>query len=102
MESACSGIVAGINAAAKVLGLPPVIFPASTVTGALAAYVAHFPGKDFQPMGANFGIVDSSGLFEKKVRDKTEKKRRIAENALKTLRDFADGRGIRDGIVRTS
>ena len=35
-------------------------------------------------------------------RYKTEKKRRIAENALNTLRDFADGRGIRDGIVRTS
>ncbi len=102
MESACSGIVAGINAARKVSGLGPAVFPASTVTGALAAYVAYFPGKDFQPMGANFGIVDSSGLFEKKIRDKTEKKRRIAENALKVLADFAAEQGICEGIVRTT
>ena len=94
MESACSGIVAGINAARKVSGLAPAVFPTSTVTGALANYVAFFPGKDFQPMGANFGIVDASGLFEKKIRDKAEKKRRIAENALQTMRDFAVNNGI--------
>ena len=59
VESASSGIVAGINAACYVLGKEPVIFPSKTATGALAKHVSAFEGKDFQPMNINFGIIDS-------------------------------------------
>ncbi len=94
MESADSGIVAGINCAKYVLGEKRAVFPLSTVTGALANYVANYGGKDFQPMGANFGIVDSSCVSGLKIRDKTAKKRAIAENALNVLRDFISEENI--------
>ena len=94
MESASSGIVAGINCARSVLGEPCAIFPVSTVIGALANYAANYGGKDFQPMGANFGIVDTSGAYTGRIRDKAEKKRLAAENSLRELRRFISENGI--------
>jgi tRNA:m(5)U-54 methyltransferase len=57
MESAASGIVAGINAARVAMGEQPVTLPAETVVGALLNYIAHCPAEDFQPMNSNFGIL---------------------------------------------
>ena len=57
VESASSGFVAGINAARRTLGLSPLIFPAETVIGSLARYVAEGGSGTFQPMNANFGII---------------------------------------------
>lgn len=57
MESAASGIVAGINAARSILGEPMVVLPKETITGALLDYVANAPIKDFQPMNSNFGLL---------------------------------------------
>lgn len=94
MESASSGIVAGINCAREVLGESKAVFPVSTVIGALANYAANYGGKDFQPMGANFGIVDSADVTKERIRDKTVKKRLIAENSLKTLNEFMLDKGI--------
>ncbi|MCR5055812.1 MAG: methylenetetrahydrofolate--tRNA-(uracil(54)-C(5))-methyltransferase (FADH(2)-oxidizing) TrmFO [Clostridia bacterium] len=94
MESASSGIVAGINCAREVLGEEPAIFPVSTVIGALANYAANYGGKDFQPMGANFGIVDSSAAANVKTRDKAAKKRLVAENSLRTLEQFISEKNI--------
>ena len=89
MESASSGIVAGINAAAELLEKKPVIFPESTMTGALAMYMSGFQGVDFQPMGANFGILNSDAPeLKRKLRDKTLKKRIMAERALKLMSEI--------------
>lgn len=57
MESAASGIIAGINAARVALGEEPLVVPKETVIGALLDYVANCPIKDFQPMNSNFGIL---------------------------------------------
>ncbi|MFA6947619.1 MAG: methylenetetrahydrofolate--tRNA-(uracil(54)-C(5))-methyltransferase (FADH(2)-oxidizing) TrmFO [Eubacteriales bacterium] len=57
VESASSGYVAGVNAARRALGLTPFIFPAQTEIGALAHYVSS-ENADFQPMNANFGIIE--------------------------------------------
>ena len=92
MESASSGIVAGINAAREVSGDEKLVFPASTMHGALAAYVSGFQGKDFQPMGANFGIVTSDAPeLSKKIRDKSLKKKIIADRALEVIAGISAG-----------
>ena len=57
MESAASGIIAGINAARAALEEEPVTAPKETVIGALLDYVANCPTGDFQPMNSNFGIL---------------------------------------------
>ncbi|MBP1588543.1 MAG: methylenetetrahydrofolate--tRNA-(uracil(54)-C(5))-methyltransferase (FADH(2)-oxidizing) TrmFO [Clostridia bacterium] len=89
MESAASGIAAAVGAETRLKYGNALYLPDSTMIGALAAYVADFKGKDFQPMGANFGIVNSHDVFEgKRIRDKNLKKRMIAENSLEKLRAF--------------
>ncbi|NLB73599.1 MAG: methylenetetrahydrofolate--tRNA-(uracil(54)-C(5))-methyltransferase (FADH(2)-oxidizing) TrmFO [Firmicutes bacterium] len=60
LESAASGLVAGINAARLVLGLSPLPFPRETVIGALCHYVSTLQPGIFQPMNANFGILPKS------------------------------------------
>ena len=82
VESASSGIVAGINAAAYLFGKEPVIFPTLTATGALAAHVSTTPTKDFQPMNINFGIIDS---LDVRIKNKRERYGKISERALHTL-----------------
>ena len=57
MESAASGIVAGINAARVALGESPIVPAKETITGALLDYVANAPIDDFQPMNSNFGLL---------------------------------------------
>lgn len=57
VESAASGLMAGINAARLVQGRPPVVPPMSTALGALLTYITDPARKDFQPMNANFGLL---------------------------------------------
>jgi len=57
VESASSGLLAGINAAHLALGKAPLVFPKETVIGSLAAYISDPNVADFQPMNANFGLV---------------------------------------------
>ena len=59
IESTGSGFVAGLNAARKALGLEPLIFPQTTMIGAMAHYISHGGLGDFVPMNANFGIIPS-------------------------------------------
>ena len=61
IESASSGFAAGIAAAEKILNGREFIFPRFTVTGALAHYISDESSENFQPMGANFGIVEPPG-----------------------------------------
>ncbi|MBQ3226421.1 MAG: FAD-dependent oxidoreductase, partial [Clostridia bacterium] len=85
VETASSGIVAGINAARYVLGKAPLIFPSKTATGALAKHVSAFCGKDFQPMNINFGIIDS---LDYRVKNKKERYGKISERALEVIREI--------------
>lgn len=57
IESTGSGFVAGVNAARRALGQDPVIFPDTTMIGAMAHYISHGGAGEFVPMNANFGIV---------------------------------------------
>ena len=59
IESTGSGFVAGLNAARMALGLEPLIFPETTMIGAMAHYISHGGLGDFVPMNANFGIIPS-------------------------------------------
>ncbi|MBQ1914743.1 MAG: FAD-dependent oxidoreductase, partial [Selenomonadaceae bacterium] len=85
VESASSGLVAGVNAARLVLGKAPVVFPEETCHGALCHYITSSEAKHFQPMNVNFGILP--GLPER-VRDKKLKKQKLAERALDVLEAF--------------
>ncbi|MBQ9112837.1 MAG: methylenetetrahydrofolate--tRNA-(uracil(54)-C(5))-methyltransferase (FADH(2)-oxidizing) TrmFO [Clostridia bacterium] len=58
IESTGSGFVAGLNAARGALGLDPIVFPRTTMIGAMASYVAVGGASSFEPMKANFGIIE--------------------------------------------
>ena len=83
MESAASGLLAGLNAARTVKGQPPVILPRDTMMGALAGYISDPSVTDFQPMGANFGILPP---LERTIRDKRERYGALAERAMHSLK----------------
>ena len=92
VESADSGLVAAINLARRLRGMPPAAWDDETVSGALAAHVAA-PTADFQPMNANYGILRP---LAQPVRDKALKKRLFAERALGKVRTIVQetGRGL--------
>lgn len=79
MESGASGLIAGINAANTILGRPYLELPDYTMIGALSRYISDESVKDFQPMGANIGILPP---LETKIRDKQLKAQAHAERAL--------------------
>lgn len=82
MESASSGILAGINAVACLRETAPLILPETTMMGALSHYIAEYSGKDFQPMGANFGVLPA---LPEKIRDKRERYMALSQRALSDL-----------------
>ena len=79
MESASSGLMAGINAVKRARGEETLILPVETMIGALADYIANAQTKDFQPMGANLGILPP---LEMNIRDKKERAAAYANRAL--------------------
>ena len=85
MESSGSGILAGINAGRFIRGKEPLILPPETMLGALTRHVSIDSSPDFQPMGANFGILPP---VEPHIRDKKERYKALAERALKTLANY--------------
>lgn len=82
MESAASGILAGINAANRVLGRESFIPSELTMTGALARYISDGSIKNFQPMGASFGLLPPP---DEKIRDKKLRYEALSERGLKDL-----------------
>lgn len=80
MESAASGLLAGLNAARLAAGLEPGVPPETTMSGALVRYVADPWVKSFQPMNANFGLL---GHLD--IRDKDQRKQAYAQRALNDL-----------------
>lgn len=82
MESAASGIIAGKNAVRAAHGKTPLELPPVTMTGALCSYISDETVRDFQPMGANFGILPP---IEPKIKDKKQRYAALAERALSAL-----------------
>lgn len=70
VESAASGMLVGIETAARILGLEPVDFPQETAIGALGLYISGGSVGDFQPMNINFGIISPLGYRVKGKRNK--------------------------------
>ena len=91
MESASSGLICGINTARLVQGLDTVTLPATTMIGALSRYISDPYVSDFQPMGANFGILPE---LQNRPRDKAERGQAYADRALSDLRQFIQENGI--------
>lgn len=83
MESASSGIIAGINAVRHAQGKPSFVPQSDTMIGALCEYISDESVKDFQPMGANFGVLPA---IEPKIRDKKERYKALADRALASLK----------------
>ena len=85
VESASSGLIAGMNAARKILGMESVVFPPSTCSGALIKYITDRENKKFQPMNANFGIIEWNRI---KIKNKKERYEYISSLALNALEDM--------------
>lgn len=83
MESAGSGIIAGINAVRLAQGKVEFVPASDTMLGALCDYISDESVKNFQPMGANFGVLPP---IEPKIRDKRERYAALSERALNSLR----------------
>ena len=77
VESISSGMLAGINAANKLLKKEKIVFPKNTMIGALANYIST-PSNEFQPMNVNFGIIEQ----EVNIKDKKQKYEKIADISL--------------------
>lgn len=82
MESAGSGVIAGLNAARRLRGQDPLVLPRETMLGALAGYISDPSVKNFQPMGANFGVLPP---LERPVREKRERYESLSTRALEAL-----------------
>lgn len=91
MESASSGIMAGLNAARYLLGKEPLVLPNTTVTGALARYISDETVTNFQPMGANFGMLPP---LPEKIRDKSARYTAIAERGMRDLEEYLKSLGL--------
>ncbi len=85
VESAASGLIAGINAGRIAQGLEPKVFPEETAHGALCRYITEADPSNFQPMNINFGLIPP---LRHKIRDKKLKNRAIADRALAALEEF--------------
>lgn len=85
MESASSGILAGKNAVRTLRSQPLLILPQTTMMGALAHHVCDTTVTDFQPMGANFGVLPP---LETHIRDKKERYAALSARALKALEEM--------------
>lgn len=87
VESCASGFVAGINAARKIKGQPPRIFPRETAIGSLMDYMAFSTSKNYQPMNINFGLLPKT---VRKIRNKKERYQEVSRIALETLEGFLE------------
>ena len=89
MESASSGLIAGIAMARRLRGLPPLELPETTMLGALTRYISSSTAEDFQPMGSNMGILPP---LPEKIKGKAERYGALAARAMQdleqTLRDL--------------
>ena len=85
-ESAATGLLAGINLARLLAGDAPVLPPATTMLGALYRYLRESEPARFQPMNANFGLLEP---LDPPIRDKFKRNAALADRALKEMEGFA-------------
>ncbi len=94
IESAASGILAGINMAMQLQGKDPLILPRDTMMGALAGYISDPTVTDFQPMGSNMGLLPPNPA---RIKDKAARYQAVADRALESfencLADFTEKTG---------
>ncbi|MFC4771356.1 FADH(2)-oxidizing methylenetetrahydrofolate--tRNA-(uracil(54)-C(5))-methyltransferase TrmFO [Enterococcus hermanniensis] len=86
VESAGSGLVAGLNAARLAKGEALIEFPRETAIGSMAYYITHAEGKHFQPMNANFGLFPA---LPERIKDKKLRYETLAERALNALAEMS-------------
>jgi methylenetetrahydrofolate--tRNA-(uracil-5-)-methyltransferase len=86
-ESTATGLMAGINLSRMLAGDDPVLPPATTMLGALYRYLREADPKHFQPMNANFGLVDD---LTARIRDKRAKREQLAQRALAEMSAWRD------------
>ncbi len=91
IESAASGMMAGIYAAAELCGVQCEPLDRKTALGALAGYISNRGITDFQPMNVNFGIFEELGV---RIKDKREKAERYAERSFKEIEKFRNREGM--------
>jgi methylenetetrahydrofolate--tRNA-(uracil-5-)-methyltransferase len=87
VESAASGLIAGMNAGRLAKGLENLIFPVETALGSLAHYITTADFKHFQPMNANFGLFPP---LSERIRNKKMKNEKIAERAIQSIQNFSE------------
>ena len=90
-ESSATGLLAGINLARLLSGEEPAVPPPTTMIGALYRYMNEANPRHFQPMNANFGLLDE---LTEKVRDKKQKREMFAARALRVMTDWIEANGI--------
>jgi methylenetetrahydrofolate--tRNA-(uracil-5-)-methyltransferase len=86
VESAASGLIAGINAGRLAKGLDCLTFPAETALGSMARYITTADPANFQPMNANFGLFPP---LDRNIRDKKRKNEKLAERAIAAIQNFS-------------
>jgi methylenetetrahydrofolate--tRNA-(uracil-5-)-methyltransferase len=86
VESAASGLVAGLNAARLVQKKEPLVLPRETAIGSLSHYITSTSADNFQPMNINFGIMEPLGI---KIKNKKERAEKYAERALNIIQNFS-------------
>lgn len=86
VESAASGLIAGINAGLLAKGQECVVFPETTTLGSMAHYITNADFKHFQPMNANFGLLPP---LEQKIKNKKLKNESLAQRALDSIQNFS-------------
>ena len=85
MESAASGLLAGLNMLRRLSGKTPFILPRETMLGALARYISDETVTNFQPMGANMGILPDIGV---RIKDKQQRYQAVADRALEAFEKY--------------
>lgn len=91
VESAGSGLVAGINASLRTIGESPIVFPKNTAIGSMANYITSTSAKNFQPMNASYSLMPQ---LEKKIRNKQERHLMQSKIALDELNEFKNKVGL--------
>lgn len=94
VESAASGLLAGINAVRLFQGLTPLTAPRNSALGSLMHYITHAEAKGFQPMNITFGLLPP---LDKKIKDKKEKNTILARRALDDIKAFLRNTELRSG-----
>lgn len=87
VESAASGLSAGLAMADRLSGIEPPEIGRQTATGALGAYVSGYNGSDFQPMNVTFGIMEE---LPERIKNKRERCARLASRALERIASFIE------------